>query len=412
LLNDRNTYEILNKDPLKDFQTKFNQNIKLILKDSPDLIKKFTSYMPSHPYFYGLPKIHKENIPLRPIISNVNSPTYQLSKWLVKILAPLLGKIYPSSIKNSEDFVNRISNLNLSNKRMMSFDVIALYTNVPTNLTINLLQKFLHENQTELEIPHETLSKLLKLCLNKSFFSFNNNFCKQKEGLAMGSPISSILANLFMEFFEKSYIGTNPDIITWFRYIDDVFVITNNNVNPDDLLTYLNRQMHTIKFTKEIEENNKPNFLDITIVRSNNGAPSFKIYRKPTNSNNYIHWFSGHSYNTKKGILISFFLRAFKICSPQYFDEEIDIIKRIFSSLGYPLPVIKHALKLSKNKFYNNNAKTYETKPTIILPYVLDFQSKNLLPKEFNYTTKYNSTIHNITFHKRSQLKNARQFIK
>ena len=75
MLNDRNTYEILNKDPLKDFQTKFNQNIKLILKDSPDLIKKFTSYMPSHPYFYGLPKIHKENIPLRPIISNVNSPT-------------------------------------------------------------------------------------------------------------------------------------------------------------------------------------------------------------------------------------------------------------------------------------------------------------------------------------------------
>ena len=58
------------------------------------------------PRFYGLAKIHKANLPLRPIVSFVNSPTYNLSKFLCKIVSPLLKNLY--SVKNSNEFANLI----------------------------------------------------------------------------------------------------------------------------------------------------------------------------------------------------------------------------------------------------------------------------------------------------------------
>ena len=60
------------------------------------------------PLLYGLPKVHKEGIPLRPIVSFVNSPTYALSKHLASILAPLIGKSQ-SHVRNSTEFSSFIT---------------------------------------------------------------------------------------------------------------------------------------------------------------------------------------------------------------------------------------------------------------------------------------------------------------
>ena len=75
LLNDANTYERIQSNPLKLCQANFNRELKNLLKNYGDLYKKFSAFLPSMSYFYGLPKLHKPNIPLRPIISNVNFVT-------------------------------------------------------------------------------------------------------------------------------------------------------------------------------------------------------------------------------------------------------------------------------------------------------------------------------------------------
>jgi hypothetical protein len=61
------------------------------------------------PRIYGLPKIHKEGIPLRPIVNTIGSPTYELAKYIAKILGPLVGHT-DSFIKDSNDFINIIKN--------------------------------------------------------------------------------------------------------------------------------------------------------------------------------------------------------------------------------------------------------------------------------------------------------------
>ena len=89
LLNDKSTYAVLKSDPTRKTQGKLN---KMSLgKFSDSTYKILYSSDGFCPRFYGLPKIHKPGIPLRPIVSFVNSPTYAISGYLARILSPLLG---------------------------------------------------------------------------------------------------------------------------------------------------------------------------------------------------------------------------------------------------------------------------------------------------------------------------------
>ncbi|CAH8467852.1 unnamed protein product, partial [Dicrocoelium dendriticum] len=81
------------------------------------------------PRLYGLPKIHKANIPLRPILSMVNSPYHTVAQWLVEILEPVRKQLATYSLRDSFQFVECIRNAKLDGKVMLSFDVVSLFTN-------------------------------------------------------------------------------------------------------------------------------------------------------------------------------------------------------------------------------------------------------------------------------------------
>ena len=82
---------------------------------------------------YGLPKIHKPGIPLRPILSMCHSAQHSLAKWLVDVLNPVL-EIYPvCCVKDSFTFSSIIRRLPvcMESQFLVSFDVISLFTNIP-----------------------------------------------------------------------------------------------------------------------------------------------------------------------------------------------------------------------------------------------------------------------------------------
>src|SRR5690606_15586641 len=82
--------------------------------------------------FYGLPKIHKREIPFRPIISNNDTATEHISSLVDMALKSLPSK-FPSYIKNTNDFLDKIHNLRLPNKDcfLVTLDVGSLYSNIP-----------------------------------------------------------------------------------------------------------------------------------------------------------------------------------------------------------------------------------------------------------------------------------------
>ena len=105
-------------------------------------------------------------------------------------------------------------------------------------------------------------------------------------------------------------------------------------------------------------------------MRGNNNRPCFKVYRKPTHSNLYIHAFSGHSNNIKEGAINNIFQRANKICDPQYLDEEIDFFNITFINLGYSKNFVQKAHFKARQSYYKSAFKEkikYEN--TLVIPF-------------------------------------------
>lgn len=382
LLSDISTYEEISHNPLKPTQRIFNDKLKSILKDFPDLVNKFKSFLPRLAQFYGLPKVHKLNCPLRPIVSNVEYITYKLSKWLSCELKTLVGKISGSHIINSSDFIDKIRSVNFSHRNVVSFDVVSLFTNVPLDTTLSWLEEFLVNTDFTFTIPFDILKKLILLQNDLVYFEFNGKYYRQKFGLSMGAPLSPTLACIFMELFEKKFILPQFPGMLWLRYVDDVFAVFSADLEPHIILDYINSLIPSIKFTIENPVSSSLPFLDVLVRIGQDGRPSFSVYRKKTNTNCYVHWYSRHSKNTKNGIMKGQFLRAFEICSPDYLDDEINFIKKTFQNLQYPSNCINKTLRTTKTKFYGQKMKNVSNKLYLSAPVNLSSDDAGLLPRD------------------------------
>ena len=163
------------------------------------------------PHLYGLPKVHKQDIPLRPIVSFVSSPTYQLSKFLTSLLSAIVG-LSDHHVRNSQHFVQFVSTQKLRDTEVLvSFDVVSLFTRVPTTRAIQMTRERLLgdsslSDRTSLTV--EDICSLLKLCLEATYLSFRGRIYQQVHGTAMGSPVSVVVANLVMEDIEQKALST------------------------------------------------------------------------------------------------------------------------------------------------------------------------------------------------------------
>ncbi|XP_076658288.1 uncharacterized protein LOC143362208 [Halictus rubicundus] len=123
-----------------------------------------------------------------------------------------------------------------------------------------------------------------------------NGYLKLEEA-AMGSPISPIIADIYMEDLENRILKNAPLKPTqWFRYVDDTFVVWSHGRHTlDDFLHFINSLHPNIQFTMEIENEDKSlPFLDVLVTRKIDGSLGHRVYRKPTHTNRYMHASSHH----------------------------------------------------------------------------------------------------------------------
>ena len=215
LLED-NTYKKIAEDPTPKQKNKLIsilRNIKAEGGLKEEVYKRLYPTGAGSPKFYGLPKIHKAGIPLRPIISSIGTVTYNTAKELARILKPLLG-LSNHHIQNTMDFVEQIKEVKLKKEEsMVSYDVTALFTSVPIPPVLEIIEDKLNEDK---DLPQRTsmntrhIIRLLEFCLRSTYFVFQGQYYEQTEGAAMGSPLSPIIANIYMEHFETSALETAP----------------------------------------------------------------------------------------------------------------------------------------------------------------------------------------------------------
>ena len=188
---------------------------------------------------------------------------------------------------------------------MVSFDVVSLFINVPIVDSLELLSQHFKDDALA----------LFKHVLTSTYFCFDGQFCEQTDGVAMGSPLSTVITNFFMEDFEKKAIEqATHKPVCWLRYVDDTFVIwPHGQEKLPEFLNHLSGLQNKIKFSMEKEEGHLP-FLDIDIYRKTDGSLGHKVYRKPTHTNLYLHHNSHHHPSNKQSALASLIRRSKALC--------------------------------------------------------------------------------------------------
>ena len=365
ILNQHDKFHKLDYDPTIEREAKLRNQLSRLHStkqaiDKPTLKRIIPSG--SRPgVMYGLSKIHKANSPIRPIISAVGTYNYKLAKYLVEILTPLLDDNV-IIIKDVFDFVNKVSNIPvINNQRIISFDVVSLFTNIPVNETIDLILKLCYtDNNKKFHGFSETeLKKLLITCTQKSHFQFNNEYYEQVDGVSMGSPLGPFFANIFMSHLESLHISKLKalGVISWHRYVDDVFAVVENDTCHLNILDILNSIHKNIDFTIEEEQNNSLPFLDALVRRTNDGFKT-KLYQKSTFTGVYLNWTSLTSRKYKISLIYCLMDRLWKLCSDEVSRfEEIEKLKVNLANNDYPEEVINYEI----NKFIQNRELIIDT---------------------------------------------------
>ncbi|XP_076032430.1 uncharacterized protein LOC143020154 [Oratosquilla oratoria] len=152
-------------------------------------------------YCYGTVKTHKPGNPLRPIISQMTFPTYRMAKILNNILTPFIPIGY--SLKSAAEFID-ILRTSDPDEDIASLDVESLFTHVPTQETIEILLDCVYRSgQTPLSIPERLLKEMLEPCtMEAPFLSHRGELFRQVDGVAMGSPLGVLFANMYMAAVE------------------------------------------------------------------------------------------------------------------------------------------------------------------------------------------------------------------
>ena len=231
VLSDVTKFVKLNEDPFKVI-TRLEDKLNRFLRPLREKVISLGTYnfifakgsIPG--VLYGLPKVHKEGCPIRPILSAIGSFNFNLAKFFVPLLSQFTANQY--TVLNSYTFVDDLKSIHVPDSYVLaSFDVKNLFTNIPLDESINICKEKAFRDSSHFSgFTEEQFTKLLELALKESVFLFNGELFKQIEGVAMGSPLGPVIANAFMCHHEETWLRDCPSDfkpVMYKRYVDDCF---------------------------------------------------------------------------------------------------------------------------------------------------------------------------------------------
>lgn len=295
---------------------------------------------------YFLPKIHK---PLeawvnkrspkgRPIVSDLQSDTYRISKLIDLILQPF-SNVHNSYIKDTSDFLNKLAQIDVPEDCVLfSLDIESLYTNIDVDFALEAVRLAFLQKPDPIQ-PY--IIKLLEFSLKNNYFMFNNELFRQAFGFSMGKSWAPELADIFLAYWEKLALAKSlVKPLFYFRFLDDICgAVQGTHKEFDILFEALNSQFPFIKLTKSTSHTSI-DFLDVTISKGQHfrltGRLDTRLYTKPTDTRELLHPSSQHPSHTFKSIAYAQSLRFRRISTLtlEYEKAKSDLFKTL-KTQGY-----------------------------------------------------------------------------
>jgi len=173
--------------------------------------------------------------------------------------------------------------------KMITYDIKDLYVNIPIEETLTITKQQLLKNNDKY-ITKQIIT-ILHTILKQNYFEFQETIYHPSKGIAIGSPISDTMAEIFLQHIENKHIKQlldSKNIVFYTRYVDDIFIIFDTTrITPDEIQIHVDHMHKNLKLTPTHEDNAQIRFLDILITRQKNDL-SNSIYRKPTTTDTTI----------------------------------------------------------------------------------------------------------------------------
>nr|VZI38575.1 unnamed protein product [Spirometra erinaceieuropaei] len=395
LLNDRESYMVSDAASLKSLLARVNRVLSRLKKEKVITVKEWYMAKPTETpmaRFYGLPKVHKPDVPLRPIVSLRGTPTYGLANWLFQKLRFLTAGS-ETTVNSAEQFLDKIRTVTIEpNERMVSFDVVSLFTSIPQALAVETLSDLFRQNYDEgdCQSTAQDLIEIMGHCF-KTFFIFEGITYEQIKGTSMGSSISGLIAEAVLQKLEKRLFGEYEPKF-WARYVDDTFVI----IDQDKISYYeelLNSIIPDLQFTMEEEVESELSFLDVLICRQPDGKLATSVYRKPTNTLQMLSYNSNHPLQHRRNCVRTLYRRVETHCStPVAKLDEMKLLQELFRANGYPRTFVERRRKQPRKR----NEESIQPKSWRSLPYmkgVSEAVARSLAPLGIGVAHRPDSTI-------------------
>ena len=209
----------------KEFCLKEEERINTVLEElngrgkiDEQFSKSIKSVGGQLPRLYGLAKVHKENIPVRPILSMPGSPYYKLAEKITEWLAVIPE---PKINCSSKQTVDNLRNISLDQDEvLMSFDVTSIYTNVPVKEAIFEAAEKLYSGKFAMPpVDKETFIILAELATTNVVMVTHDGPYRQIDGLVLGSQPAPPLSNIWLSKFEPNI---RDDAKLFERYMDNI----------------------------------------------------------------------------------------------------------------------------------------------------------------------------------------------
>ena len=271
--------------------------------------------------------------------------TSGLSRIADYLLRPALDGCH-TVLKDTKELVNIIEKkqFNTQDIILVTADVTSLYTNISIADCLEKLGRF------EFMKGREYILEMINIVLKYNYFKdINDSWYHQIHGIAMGTPIAPLIANMYMFQLEKNILNAIYTPLLYVRFIDDILMVWNKD-DESHVTTWLDgitQQTPSIKFTSKSSDD-EIDFLDLTLYKGSRfrqtGYLDIKTHEKELNKYLYIPFSSKHTISARRSFIKTELIRHARNCSSLYeYNRAFARFQKRLIKRNYPIEFIMEA---------------------------------------------------------------------